>query len=171
MFGTINYLMELIFKQYTDANFNDLASCMQKLQTYVVDLDPLKQLQVSPGFGKVYTNNLINKVDENYGRVILVYDQDKIIGCIAGIIQTQTEDNLVGYIPSTVGRIIELFVSEEYRGFDIGKKLMEKMEDYFKEKKCDTSRVEVFVPNVGAHGFYQKSGYNDRLTDMIKLLK
>ena len=31
--------------------------------------------------------------------------------------------------------------------------------------------LKMFVPNVGAHGFYQKSGYNDRLTDMIKLLK
>ena len=44
------------------------------------------------------------------------------------------------------------------------------MENYFKKNKCDIVRIEVFVSNKKAHGFYQKMNYNNRIIDMIKLI-
>ncbi|MDD4984063.1 MAG: GNAT family N-acetyltransferase [Candidatus ainarchaeum sp.] len=163
--------MEIIFKEYKETDFKDLALCMERLQDYVVVIDPLKRLHRLKNKGEFYTNNLIKKINKGNGRIILAYDKKKIIGCIAGIIEKHTKDDLLECIPSKIGRILELFVSGDYRGHDIGKKLMTKMEDYFKEKKCDTLRVEVFVPNQGAHSFYKKLGYHDRMVDMIKPIK
>lgn len=45
-----------------------------------------------------------------------------------------------------------------------------KNEAVFQEKGCSISRVEVFEPNVNAHGLYHKLEYRDRIIDMIKEL-
>ena len=93
------------------------------------------------------------------------------MGCIAGNIEQQSKDNLLECIPTKSGRILELFVSDSYRGLELGKKLMQKMEDYFQKNKCDVVRIEVFVPNKNTHHFYQNLDYSDRVVDMIKKLK
>ena len=62
-------------------------------------------------------------------------------------------------------------VSNVWGTCHIGKKLMSKMESYFRKKKCDVICVEVFDPNKAAHNFYKKLHYQNRSIDMIKLLK
>jgi len=101
----------------------------------------------------------------------LAFDQDKIIGCIAGIIDKQSKDGRLECVPTKSGRILELFIFEDYRGLDLGKKLMETIENYFKKHNCNIIRVEVFTPNENAHYFYKKLNYFDRVSDMIKILK
>ncbi len=144
---------------------------MEKLQDFLGDIDPLKRLRRLPAYSANYTKNLIKKIFKQDGLIILAYDKEKIVGCIAGIIEKQSKDNLFECIPTKPGRILELFVFEGYRGLKLGKKLMRKMEDHFKKSKCDIVRVEVFVPNKNARHFYQKLDYSDRVIDMVKLLK
>lgn len=163
--------MEIIFRQYRESNFEDLKKCMERLQDFLVGIDPLKRLRRLPAFSKNYTRNLIKKIFKQDGLIILAYDKEKIVGCIAGIIEKQSRDDLYGCIPTKSCRILELFVLDSYRGSRLGKKLMQRMEDYFKKNGCDIVRVEVFVPNEDAHIFYQQLGYSDRVIDMIKLLK
>jgi len=163
--------MEITFKQYRESNLEDLERCMEKLQDFLVSIDSLKRLRRPPAFGKNYTKNLIKKISKQQGLIILAYDKEKIVGCIAGVIEKQSKDNLLECIPTKSGRILELFVLGGYRGLRLGKRLMQRMEDYFKKNKCDIVRVEVFVPNKNTHNFYQKLDYSDRAIDMIKLLK
>ncbi len=163
--------MGIIFNHYRESNFEDLEKCMEKLQDFLVDIDSLKRLRKLPAYSKNYTKSLVKKIFKQEGLIILAYDQEKIVGCIAGIIEKQSKDNLLEYIPTKPGRILELFVLDSYRGLRLGKQLMQPMEDYFKKNDCDVVRVEVFVPNKNAHNFYQNLDYSDRVVDMIKLLK
>lgn len=163
--------MKITFKQYRKSNFEDLEKCMEKLQDFLVDIDPLKRLRRLPAYGKNYTKNLIKKIFKQEGLIILAYDKEKIVGCIAGVIEKQSKENLLECIPTRSGRILELFVLNSYRGLRLGKQLMQRIEDYFKKNKCDIVRVEVFVPNKNTHNFYQKLDYSDRVIDMVKLIK
>ncbi len=163
--------MKIIFKHYRESNFEDLEKCIEKLQDFLVDIDPLKRLRRLPAYSENYTKNLIKKIFKQDGLIILAYNKEKIVGYIAGIIEKQSKDNLLECISTKPGRILELFVLDSYRGFTLGKQLMQRMEDYFKKNGCDVVRVEVFVPNKNAHNFYQKLDYCDRVIDMIKLLK
>lgn len=163
--------MEIIFTYYNESNFKDLEECMEKLQDFLVNIDSLKRLRRLPAYGKNYTKNLVKKIFKKDGLIILAYNKEEIVGCIAGIIEKQSKDNLLECIPTKQGRVLELFVFDGYRGLKFGKKLMQKLEDYFKKNKCDTIRVEVFEPNKNTHQFYQKLDYHDRVIDMIKLLK
>lgn len=163
--------MKIIFKHYRESNFEDLEKCIEKLQDFLVGIDPLKRLRRLPAYSKNYTENLIKKISKQEGLIIIAYDKEKIVGCIAGIIEKQSKDNLFECIPTKPSRILELFVLDSYRGLKLGKKLMQRMEDHFKKNKCNIVRVEVFVPNKNARHFYQKLDYSDRVTDMIKLIK
>lgn len=50
-------------------------------------------------------------------------------------------------------------VRESYRGKGIGSMLMEKAENYAREKKCRRMELEVFGKNVGAIELYKHRGY------------
>lgn len=163
--------MKIKFKEYQKNDFKDLDHCMVQLQDFLVKMDPLKRLRRGPKYSPQYANNILEKVAKYDGVIFLVYDDKKIVGCIVGIIEKQSEKNLLECVPTRAGRIVELFVSSKYRSLGIGKKLMTKMEVYMRKKKCDAIRVEVFEPNKAAHNFYRKFDFQDRVIDMIKLLK
>ena len=67
-----------------------------------------------------------------------------------------------------MGEVLELFVEEKYRGQGIGTKMLAMMEDYFKEKNCDSMWISVFAPNNTAHELYKKFGFTNRDIGMLK---
>jgi ribosomal protein S18 acetylase RimI-like enzyme len=161
-------MSEPIIRKYQKSDFNELVGSMIQLQDYLISIDPLKLLHRPPEYGERYTKNLIKKINKNEGRIFLAQLNDEIVGCIAGIIEKQSKNDLLELIPKKSGRILELIVSYKHRDKGIGKELMKHIEDYFIKKKCDFVRVEVFEPNHAAINFYQKLTYNRRITDMIK---
>jgi GNAT superfamily N-acetyltransferase len=55
--------------------------------------------------------------------------------------------------------ILGLIVDEQHRGRGIGRRLLQSMEQWAKEKSCDTILVRSNVVRTEAHLFYQKMGY------------
>lgn len=163
--------MKIKFKKYRKNDFKEFDHCMVQLQDFLVKMDPLKRLRRASNYSPQYAKNAIEKMAKYDGVIFLAYDGKEIAGCIAGIIEKQSERNLIECVPTKAGRIAELFVSEAYRGLGIGKQLMKKMEDYMRKKNCNAVRIEVFEPNKTARNFYKKLNYQDRTVDMIKLLK
>lgn len=163
--------MKIKFRRYQKNDFKELDQCMVQLQDFIVKLDPLKRLRRTSKYSPQYSHKIIEKITEYDGVIFLAYDNKKIVGCIVGIIEIQSEKNLLECVPTRAGRIVELFVSSKYRSHGIGRQLMRKMENYMRKKKCDVICIEVFEPNKAAHNFYKKLHYQDRAIDMIKLLK
>lgn len=161
--------MEITFKKYQKNDFKDLDRCEVELQDFLTKIDPLKRIRRGPGYSPKYTLNILEKVAKYDGIIFLACDGQEIVGCIAGIIEKQSEAGLLEYVPTKAGRILELFVSDAYRKHGIGKQLMEKVEDYMHKKRCDLIRIEVFEPNKNAHHFYKSLNYQDRMIDMVKL--
>ncbi|KKU87748.1 MAG: Ribosomal-protein-alanine acetyltransferase [Candidatus Gottesmanbacteria bacterium GW2011_GWA2_47_9] len=97
-------------------------------------------------------------------------DNGKIVGIIAGIVQNVSKLDQLSFASTKYGRVLELFVHPDYRGNHLGKLLVEKIEDHFKQLHCDHMRIEVFEPNKNARHFYYALGYTDRVIDLIKQL-
>lgn len=66
------------------------------------------------------------------------------------------------------GRITELIVSRECCSNGVGKQLLNKMENYFKEAGCKGIFIDVFAYNENAQKFYYKNGYFDRNIEVMK---
>ncbi len=163
--------MNFKIREYTPPDEKVLQQFMEKLQDHIIALDSLRRNRRLPGYGEMYVGKLLKIVSEKNGLILFAADGEAIIGCIAGIIEPETEDDLLERVPTTCGRVKELFVLENYRSQKVGKLLMGAMEDYFRARKCTVMMLEVFQPNQKAHSFYLHQGFEDRMIDMIKLLK
>lgn len=160
--------MDILTRKYRKSDFGDLVKLMEELQDFLIKIDPLKRLRKLPRYGQEYSNDLIKKINENNGVVFLAENQNKVIGCVAGIIEKQTKYDLLQCKPTKSGKILELIVTKEYRSQEIGKLLMDKIEKHFKKAKCTLLNTDVFEPNKGAYKFYQKLNYKSRMIYMIK---
>lgn len=151
-----------------NGNKEVLVNLIEELQDYLVQIDPLQRLRRLPEYGDIYINNTLKKIEQNHGIIYIAEFENIPVGIIAGIIEESSEEEKLECIPSKVGIILELIVSEKYRGKNIGSLLMKQMEEYFQIHKCNIISVDIFEPNKKTHNFYQKLGYQDRLITMIK---
>lgn len=162
--------MKIQIREYQPADRQRVVEFMEELQDYLVAIDDKKRTTRMPRYGESYTRRLLRRIDENEGIIYLAQHGDRPIGLIAVILCRQSEEDLLEVVPTRDGRVQELVVDPEYRGQRVGLMLMNKAEQYLKQKGCVISRVEVFGPNIKAHIFYRKLGYEDRIVDMMKML-
>jgi ribosomal protein S18 acetylase RimI-like enzyme len=127
-----------------------------------------KKIYTSKDYKDVYTNELLKLTKKSSGIIYIAESNNYYVGMIAGIIEKYSVVDNSHYRNNKEGRILELFVEENYRKRNIGGKLMEKMEEYFKENDCDFLLVNVFEYNKAAKEFYKKSRYNVRNIEMCK---
>ena len=93
---------------------------------------------------------------------------NKVIGVIIGIIRKYDEFDYLDYKCPKSGEVIELIVSKKVRSSGVGQKLMEKMENYFKNVGCEYIFLDVFNYNNNAIKFYEKQGYHTRMRINVK---
>jgi ribosomal protein S18 acetylase RimI-like enzyme len=160
--------MQISFREYTESDKDGFIKLKEKMQDYMISIDPLNRFTRLPGFGEININEALEAVQKQNGKVLLAVDQDVLIGFIIGVVKEQSAENLLEVIPTKLGIILDLYVEEEYRGQKIGYQLLEQMETYLKENGCDTLWLDVFSPNVNAHEFYKKFGFIDREIAMLK---
>jgi len=157
--------------EYKSEDKTNFACLIDELQDYLVELDPLKRLRRLDGYGLNYVNKLLAKFKNNKGMILVARDGDKVAGIITGIIEVQEEDDLLEWIPTVTGRVLDMIVSADYRNKSIGNMLIRAIEDFFIKEKCDWIRIRVLKQNINAYTFYCKHGYKDRLIDVCKNLK
>lgn len=155
-------------RQYSAKDKNTIVLLLEELQDYLVEIDTMKRLRRLPGWEKECTDDLLKKVKKERGIIFIAESEGIPLGFVAGILNKQNKQELLGCVPTKSGRVVELIVSEKQRGKNVGKMLMNKIEEYFKLRNCDIIQIEVFGPNKRAHDFYKKLGYGDRDFDMIK---
>lgn len=157
-------------RKYRSSDRSSIVKCMNDFGDYLVALDSMKRQRRMPAFGESFTRRMLENVNHHDGIVYVGENGNRIIAFVAGTIVKTSKADSIESVSSTIGRVIELFVAEEFRGQQIGSRLMEKVEGYFTQKGCDVSKAEVFAPNLNAHRFYLKLGYQNRSIDMIKKL-
>ena len=85
-----------------------------------------------------------------------------------GIIRKYDKYDYLDYKCPKSGEITELVISKNIRSKGVGKMLMNKIEEYFKNQNCEYIFVDVFAYNQNAIRFYYKDGYHTRMEIMLK---
>ena len=99
--------------------------------------------------------------------LFVAFQESFPIGYVFGWIEKRSKNYWKSH---RYGYICDIFVKEEFRGKGMGKALMEKAENWFREKGIEVVYVEVYAQNPFV-GFYEKLGYKKVSTEMIKRLK
>lgn len=162
--------MPVDIRPYQAKDFLAVAELFDNFQKYLSHVDDKHMLQWKDGYGEEYVKLTLEHIEKRGGIFVVSENDGAIIGLCAGeIIESEPIDEYE-VKPHKAGRITEIYVEGEYRGQGIGKQLLERVEEYFREQKCEVIRLEVFAPNASARAFYDKMGYGERDIDLAKFL-
>ena len=145
----------------------DIKDLLVQLQQHLADIDKEKFNIVGDGYREKYFEKTLEEVKKCNGKILLYKDNEKIVGLIVGLINNDETERYDFKAPKR-GRITELIVDKEYRGRQIGKKLLDEMTNYLKSIGCEKILIAVFGYNESAIKFYEKNGYHIRMIDMIE---
>ena len=163
--------MNITIRDYQETDFDKILPLANHFQDYLIALDDMGRLRREEEFAEKYLQASLQEIEQKGGKFYVACDGEKIIGGIIGVHEENSPQVTVEQGERKCGRVTELYVEEEYRGQKIGKMLMEKIENYFRETNYDDISIEVLFPNTNAREFYQAQGYKERSIEMLKELK
>lgn len=162
---------EITIREYKDSDYNRLLELSVEFSEFFDPLDPWrKEKQDFTVTAKHFLDKDIEGKNKNNGKIIVAQLNSKIIGFTSFYLKKQDDEELLYRTPMTIGYVESLFISKEYRNKGVGEKLMKTAEEYFREKRCTHSKLEVFGPNDSAKHFYIKHGYVYSKMEMLKTL-
>ena len=132
-----------------NATISDMPKICELWNAEVASLGFYKPLEEEQ-FIKVFTND----PDFSYEGVFVAYDEDKLVGYIMGFVRSAYAKN-----PDNPGCLNSIVVAKKYRKQGIGAKLIEKLEEFFKNKGRNYIQAynylplcyEWYVPNFDKH--------------------
>jgi ribosomal protein S18 acetylase RimI-like enzyme len=158
--------MTMLIREYQEADLEAVVALQRSLQEHVAALDTYGLNRSGDQFDdRIYTLDMLRKAKDGNGFVLVAEQED---GLLVGLLATTDTDVPLYHFPHKQGSIEELVVSNIVRGKGIGSLLMQEAEKRYKAKGYEFLNVICFTPNVHAHRFYEKCGFEDRYTNLMK---
>lgn len=148
--------------EYNPKYDNQIKDLLVELQNYLVDIDDWHTQVMKPEYRESYFKMDMDNVKNQNGKIYLAIENESVIGLIIGIVDVKDEIDKLTNDCAKTGSIIELIVNHNLRGNGVGKMLLKKLEQYFKDINCKRINIEVFGPNKSALNFYTKNDYTIR---------
>ena len=156
--------------EYEDKYLEDVRDLLVELEEYIVSIDEDNLDIVSADYREKMALVDLEEVKNNNGKCYLYIDNKNVVGLIMGIIPKYEENDYLDYKCPKKGEVTELIIKKEYINLNIGKILLNKMEEYFRKSNCEYSFIDVFAYNKSGINFYDKNGYHPRMIIDIKKL-
>ena len=152
--------------EYEESYQEEVKQLLEELQEYMILVDKEGYSTITKDYKEKYFEKIIKAVNDYQGKIFLAIDK-KIVGLIIGLINNE-DISTYDYKAPKLGRVTELIITKEYRNKKVGKQLLKKIEEYFKEVGCKGILLNVFANNKVAKSFYEKEGYSERTSELIK---
>lgn len=107
---------------------------------------------------KITFENFCSQFDNMNSHVIVIRHNEKVIATASIFIEKKFTHTLL-----SVGHIEDVVVDKEYRGFKLGKLMIDYLVNYAKNNKCYKVILDCSKENVG---FYKKCGFSDKNIEM-----
>ena len=145
--------------EYDSKYDEQIKDLLVELQNYLIDIDNWHTQIITPEYREKYFKMDMEKVKNQDGKIYLELENDKVIGLIIGVVEEKDDIDKLTNDCAKTGSVIELIVKNNIRGNGIGKNLLEKLEEYFRNINCKRINIEVFGPNKKGLNFYEKNDY------------
>lgn len=147
--------IKIDFCNYTDSE--DLKAVASLVNAYIEEeegaehvLNPLRQLR------------LVNGLDEHPKSIVLLAKLgDAYAGLLVGF------ENFSTFTAKPMINIHDVFVSSDFRGRGVGRKMIEKIESIARERSCSRITLEVRHDNAVAQELYKSVGFADTQPPMF----
>ena len=119
--------------EYDSKYDEQIKDLLVELQNYLIDIDNWHTQIMLPEYREKYFKMDMEKVKNQDGKIYLELENDKVIGLIIGGVEEKDDIDKLTNDCAKTGSVIELIVKNNIRGNGIGKKLLEKLEEYFRK--------------------------------------
>jgi GNAT superfamily N-acetyltransferase len=149
-----------------------LAAMFPEFQGYLAGLDAQHLLvrELPPAYGPSYLAKTLAEVEQTGGVILVAEEPSQLVGFVVAVLEEFSAIQAMETSVCRPGRVTELYVIASHRSRGIGGRLLHAAEEWFRAQACDSVRIEVFAPNQGARGFYERHGYTDWLVHTQKML-
>lgn len=154
--------------EYNNKYLDDVRDLLVELEEYIVSIDKDNLDRVHDDYREKMVLLDLEEIEKNNGKCYLYIDNDEVVGLIMGVIPKYSNFDYLDYKCPKRGIITELVVKKDIRGKGIGKKLLAKLEKYFKSMDCEYVLIDVFAYNDNAINFYNNNEYHARMITNIK---
>lgn len=155
-------------REYNQNDIGQIKNLLVQLQDYIIKMDKYNLNILSPKYREEYFEYMLNDCISNEGKIFVAEYENKIAGFVAGFVQNYDERDKLDYACPKKGIVSELVVDQNFRNDGIGGLLLDKIENYFKNIKCEFIQIDVFAYTQVAEHFYKKKGYENRMLTMFK---
>ena len=140
---------------FQEQDKESILSCIVEFQNFEkkLQVDRLSGDQIS----NIYFNYLLDQVKTNCGQFLVAENEGKIVGYACFWIENNFGNGCLS-ISSHV-RLSDIFVFETSRGKGFGKMLLNKIEDYARQKGQKRILLNVLSNNIDTIAMYNKVGY------------
>src|SRR5688572_4123348 len=156
--------MTLLIREYRDQDSGDMRRCMIALQDFERTIDP----RVLPGetIADAYCEQIHAHCHFAAGRVFVAEHAGAVVGFVAVLAHepfTSLDDP-----PGTYALISDLVVLEQYRNQGIGRRLLERAEEYARAAGATELRIGVLTQNDAARRLYLDAAFVPHVEILIK---
>ena len=148
--------------EYDSIYDEQIKDLLVDLQNYIIDIDDWHTQILLNNYREDYFKMDLKLINKQDGKIFLAIENDKIIGLVLGVVNLNDKIDKLTNDCAKTGNVLELIVKNYSRGHGIGKLLLNKIENYFKNINCKRINIEVFGPNKSALNFYLKNDYTIR---------
>lgn len=157
----------MIIREYKSEDRQQIEMCIAKLQDFeaqfVEGLLPGKEMA-----SRYLEEAILKDCREKDGKIFVTETNNKIIGFAWCCVEEEPTD-LMYYEPlRKVVYVGDLFVLEEYRSQGVGRGLVNKIEDYAKEKGLYFIKLQTNAKNNLARDIYKNLGFEEEEVVLIK---
>ncbi len=156
--------------EYDEIYDEQIKDLLVELQEHIVEIDKEGYNIITNEYKEEYFKKTIAEIKKYEGKMFLYKENDEILGLVIGLINNEDISEYDFKAPKR-GRVSELIVTQKIRSKGIGKQLLDKIKEHFKEKNCKAILIDVFGYNEQAIRFYEKNGYHTRLVEMISTIE
>lgn len=161
----------VLFRDFRESDFADVAAMLAGLQERVADVDPLKVYVHDDDFDRAaYLKGYLKNLEIETGRIIVAEQDGRLVGAVVGWIKNVDHTTDLERRSHRFGYVSDLYVMPECRKSGLGKRLMTVVEDWFAQVGCDYAKLDCMADNDNARRLYLQRGYTEKSVTMVKHL-
>lgn len=160
--------MNLVLREYQSDDRDEVSRCITELQNYEVSIESGRI--EGEKMANRYLQYLLEECEKKSGKIFIAEMSGKIIGFIGLIKEREIRDIMYVEPVDEYVYITDFMVLQDHRNQGIGKKFLQKAEEYARSLKLKTLKAEVLTKNLLAKEVYRKLGFKDHDITMVKYL-
>ena len=156
--------------EYDEIYDEQVKNLLVELQEHIVDIDKEGYNILTNEYREEYFKKTLEEIKKYEGKIFLYKENNEVLGLVVGLINNEETKEYDFQAPKR-GRVSELVVTKKIRSKGIGKQLLDKITEYFKENNCKDILIAVFAYNEDAIRFYEKNNYHTRMIEMTRKIE